>query len=340
MAEQTNPFAAFANLTLSYLEDSLGVLYIGYVFAAVGYGFTFFQSYLYYTRYPKDRWLVQATVLSLCTLDTAMSILSSHTLYYYLVTLFALPIGPEEATTLKSFYRPSLSALYKGSPLETLHVSPSLRFTPNSSFYAIRIWQVSQNPVLAVSTILVSIAGAALGIATTVVMLRNPLFANFSEDHIKAVISTGQGLRGKPSMWDPITYLLASGVAGTVAQLICFVTFLALPKKYLWIIFHFLSSRVFINGLLLMLNSRTVSRGRGFYEEETRLTDRGVTPTLHTQTGASDLLFFNGNIRSNKKCSVNIEVSRVVNSDARSGKHPFDDTDSHSNHLKVDVHAF
>jgi hypothetical protein len=30
MAEPANPFAAFADLTLPYLEDTLGVFYIGY----------------------------------------------------------------------------------------------------------------------------------------------------------------------------------------------------------------------------------------------------------------------------------------------------------------------
>jgi hypothetical protein len=61
MTDQIDPFAAFAGLTLSFLEDSLGVYYIGcatlsigsqlvdnptcsYVFASVGFGFTFFRG--------------------------------------------------------------------------------------------------------------------------------------------------------------------------------------------------------------------------------------------------------------------------------------------------------
>ncbi|KAJ7634070.1 hypothetical protein DFH06DRAFT_677087 [Mycena polygramma] len=348
MAEQTNPFAAFADLTLSYLENTLGVFYIGYVFAAVGYGFTFFQSYFYYTRFPKDRWFIQATVSSLCILDTAMSALSSHTLYYYLVSLFALPVGPDNATT--SF---CVEILLSGIAVALVQ-----------SFYAVRIWQVSQNSVLAIAIIFISIAGAGLGIATAAVILRNTLFANFSEHYMKAVISTGQGLRllsalmgaggilfygakqtasGQPSTVDPITTFLTSGTAGAVAQLICWATFLALPKKYVWIVFHFVSSRVFINGLLLMLNSRAVSRGRGIYEEETRFTNRGVTPSSQTKTSASDIMFTS--TQSNNTRTVNIEVSRVVNSDLDldPGKH-FDDLDSRSalgtDIDKVDVHAY
>ncbi|KAJ7103761.1 hypothetical protein C8R44DRAFT_887279 [Mycena epipterygia] len=345
MAEETNPFAAFADLTLDYLEGSLGVFYIGYVLAAVGYGFTFFQSYFYYTRYPNDSWLVQAAVISLCALDTAMSALSSHTLYYYLVTLFALPVGPEEATT--SFCVEILLSSFVVCIVQ--------------SFYAVRIWQVSQSAILAAAIIVVSAAGAALGIATTVVMLGNPSFVNFSQYYMEVVISLGQGFRllsalmvtggvlvygvrpvnsGKFSMWDPIISFLTSGMAGAIAQFICFVTFLAMPKKYLWIAFHFLSSRVFINGLLLMLNSRTISRGRGIYEEETHVT-RGITPTNNSRPTGSNLKF-NTSISLNQgnNHTVNIEVSRTVQTD-REAKHFDQDIDSLSiGHDKVDVHAF
>ncbi|KAJ7149048.1 hypothetical protein C8R43DRAFT_1007916 [Mycena crocata] len=314
-----NPFAAFAALTLGSLEDSLGVFYIGYTLAAVGYGFTFFQSYFYYTRYPKDHWLDQATVISLCILDTAMSALSSHTLYHYFVDLFALPVLPDEATT--SF---CVEILLSGFAVCIVQ-----------SYYAIRIWRASQSPVLAGAIILVSVAAAALGIATTVVMLKNTLFANFAERYMKTIISTGQGLRllsaimtsagllvygampagdGEQSLWNPFTSFMTSGIAGALVQLICFIMFLATPKRYLWIVFHFASSRIFINGLLLMLNSRAVSRGRGTYDsaEETRVTRGNVS---HSKTAASDLLFNTTSVVGRNNHAVNIEVSRVVDTD-------------------------
>ncbi|KAJ7334063.1 hypothetical protein DFH08DRAFT_880054 [Mycena albidolilacea] len=330
MADPTNPFAAFAGLTMSYLEDTLGVFYIGYTIGTVGFGFTFFQSYLYYTLYPKDSWFTQLTVASLCTLDTAMSALSSHTLYYYFVTLFALPVGPDNATT--SF---CVEVILSGIVLAIVQ-----------GFYALRIWQVTQNAVLPAAIIVLAIAGAALGIATGVVMFQNTLFTNFSERYMKAIISTGQGLRllaaiattagflgfgvksgssGKPSSWDPITNFLTSGVAGVIVQLLCFATFIGMPKKYVWIVFHFLSSRVFINGLLLMLNSRAVSEGRGVNEEDTRYTARGIDPTKSAASG----LMFNSTTSRNTNHTVNIEVSRVVNSDMAGSKYR-DDFDSYS----------
>ncbi|KAF8158351.1 hypothetical protein B0H34DRAFT_451387 [Crassisporium funariophilum] len=50
------------SLTVKELEETFGVLFVGYVLAMVAYGFTFFQTYVYYSRYPLDRWAIKTTV--------------------------------------------------------------------------------------------------------------------------------------------------------------------------------------------------------------------------------------------------------------------------------------
>ncbi|KAJ6604987.1 hypothetical protein B0H10DRAFT_2229289 [Mycena sp. CBHHK59/15] len=337
MAE-TNPFAAFADLTLPVLEDSLGVLYIGYIFGSVGFGFTFFQSYLYYTRYPRDHWAIKTTVTALCLLDAAMAMLSSHAIYYYLVTLFALPVTPDEAT---STFSASIEFMLSGFAVFLVQ-----------SFYAVRIGQLNQNHVIAAAIILVAAGGAGLGVATTIVILRNNLFVNFAQGYMKATLATGQGLRAlsallitgslmfynasapsaeKPSALDPVASSLTSGLAAAIVQLGCLITFVVMPRKYVWTAFHLLSSRVFINGLLLMLNARYISRGRGVYEEETRMTSRGQTP--HSKGGMPSDILFNPSVHRAHN-TVNIEVSRTVNRDADKGK--LSDADSHW-HYKVEA---
>ncbi|KAJ7890604.1 hypothetical protein B0H14DRAFT_3855392 [Mycena olivaceomarginata] len=345
MADPTNPFAAFAGLTMSYLEDTLGVFYIGYTIGTVGFGFTFFQSYLYYTLYPKDSWFTQLTVASLCALDTAMSALSSHRLYYYFVTLFALPVGPDNATTSFCVSMSSLVSLTRFAD------KTSDRFEVILSGHRdcdctrlLRTSDLASHPECLSSppqSSCLPFAGAALGIATGVVMFQNILFTNFSEQYMKAIISTGQGLRllaaiattagflgfgvksgssGKPSSWDPITNFLTSGVAGVIAQLLCFATFIGMPKE------------VCVDHIPLLiqqrLNSRAVSEGRGVNEEDTRYTSRGVDPTKSAASG----LMFNSTTSRNANHTVNIEVSRVVNSDMAGSKYR-DDFDSVRNQL-------
>ncbi|KAK7030677.1 hypothetical protein R3P38DRAFT_2929864 [Favolaschia claudopus] len=340
MSGEANPFAAFAGLTLSHLEDTLGVIFIAYSFASVGFGFTFFQSYFYYTRYPSDSWLVQAAVVAVGALDTAMSALASHALYYYLVTLFALPVGPDAAT--RTF---CIEVILSGLAVAIVQ-----------GYYAVRIWQVSQTVVLPALIVVLAVAGGALGIASGAVMLHNTLFVNFAQDYMKGVIAAGHGIRllsmllstggyimfgvktgshnDKASAWDPFTNFLTSGMAGALAQLLCFVTFIAMPRRYIWIIFHYLSSRVIINGWLLMLNCRVVSHGRGVNEEDTRfISSRGITPTLPTKSTASDIMFHTHSNR-NPNHTVNIEVSRVINTDMEPSK--YDDFDSTYGTHKLD----
>ncbi|KAJ7292698.1 hypothetical protein C8J57DRAFT_1549978 [Mycena rebaudengoi] len=358
MAEsgKPNPFAAFAHLSLKGLEDTLGVFYIGYTLAVVGYGFTFFQTYYYFIRYPKDHWSVKAAVTVLCLLDTAMSTLSSHTLYYYLVTLFALPVTPDDATS--SF---CVEILLSGLAIFVVQ-----------SFYAFRIWKLSKNAFIAIAIAMISAGAASLSIASAVLMMRNTPFANFAQAYMKTTIGSGQGLRllsgllitgfhaiyayqaprkEGPSLWEPVVNFLTSGLAAVIVQAVCLITFVAMPKKYTWIIPHLLSSRVFINGLLLSLNARAISHGRGLYAEETQNSSRGGATTPGTRLGTHMTASKGGRGETFSEIryatpvqrTLNIEVSRTIASDANTvlgGKGHLSNLSEHSLNDKVDVHAF
>ncbi|KAJ7243466.1 hypothetical protein C8J57DRAFT_1525573 [Mycena rebaudengoi] len=209
-AGKPNPFAAFAHLSLQGLEDTLGVFY------------------------------TLAVVAALCMLDTTMSALSSHTLYYYLVTMLALPVTPDDATS--SYCVEAMifrwSSWYEFPLLDTLTVS--------------------------------NVFSPGLSIASTVLMMRNTPFANFAQAYMKTTIGSGQGLRvlsgllitslhaiyaykaprkEAPSLWEPVVNLLASGLGAVTVQAVCLITFVAMPNK---------------------LNTYPISHGRGLYAEETQ----------------------------------------------------------------------
>ncbi|KAJ7248823.1 hypothetical protein C8J57DRAFT_1724178 [Mycena rebaudengoi] len=347
MAEsgKPNPFAAFAHLSLQGLEDTLGVFIL-----VVGYGFTFFQTYYYFIRYPKDHWLVKAAVVAICMLDTTMSALSSHTLYYYLVTMFALPVTPDDATL--SF---CVEILLSGLAIFVVQ-----------SFYAFRIWKLSSNVWIAIAIVMISAGAAGLSIASTVLMMRNTRFANFAQAYMKTTIGSGQGLRvlsglfitgfhaiyaykaprkEAPSLWEPVTNLLGSGLGAVIVQAVCFITFVAMPNRYTWIIPHLLSSRVFINGLLLSLNTRPISHGRGLYAEETQRSSRNGAGT-RLDTHMTAYKGERGDTLSEMQFApraLNIEISRTIASDADTvlgGKGYLSNLSEHSLNDKVNMHAF
>lgn len=110
-----------------------------------------------------------------------------------------------------------------------------------------------------------------------------------------------------------------------------------MPSKYTWIIPHLVSSRVFMNGLLLScvaslptaaafclandahssLNARAISRGRGLYAEETQVSSRGNTRGGTHMTGGTKVRSETDSaIMYAQSRTLNIEVSRTVATDA------------------------
>ncbi|KAH0588393.1 hypothetical protein H2248_004247 [Termitomyces sp. 'cryptogamus'] len=68
------------------LPDRPGALLIGFLLAAVLYGVSTLQTYLYWFNYPKDRAETKVLVAAVWMLDTTHTVLMSICLYYYLVT--------------------------------------------------------------------------------------------------------------------------------------------------------------------------------------------------------------------------------------------------------------
>ncbi|KAH9936118.1 uncharacterized protein B0H18DRAFT_972291 [Fomitopsis serialis] len=63
-------------------------------------------------------------------------------------------------------------------------------------------------------------------------------------------------------------FFINRGTCFTLLQLASFILFVTIPKQQVWILFHFVTSKTYINSLLLMLNFRNVHHGRGIDEEE------------------------------------------------------------------------
>ncbi|KAF4590089.1 hypothetical protein EYR40_009510 [Pleurotus pulmonarius] len=312
------------SLSSSELERTFGVFFIGYVAAMVGYGFTFFQTYVYYSRYPKDHWAIKLTVTALSLLDTAASALISQALYFYLVNLFPYESGLDNATHTFST-EIALAVIAKWIV---------------QMFYAHRLWTISTSvqrlgPALIA---LMSTAALALGLVMAAELINNPRIAHLADEGPHAVVASCQALTFVASLltfvllcyhlrpsqtanmkpiegWfdNMVAYIISRGSAGTLVQLGFFITFLIAPANLYWIPFHFVASKLFINGLLTMLNCREVVRGRGVNEEETVDSKKGSG-----FTGSSGEARSNGAVRFNiddhkiSQPAINIEVSRTV----------------------------
>ncbi|KAJ7248794.1 hypothetical protein C8J57DRAFT_1672644 [Mycena rebaudengoi] len=214
MAEsgKPNPFAAFAHLSLQGLEDTLGVFY---TLAVVGYGFTFFRSrsltpqYLFNSAHFRNLLLFHPLpegplVAALCMLDTTMSALSSHTLYYYLVTMLALPVTPDDATS--SFcVEAMISAGAAGLSIASTVLM--MRNTPFANF---------------AQAYMTTTIGSGQGLRVLSGLLITSLHAIYAYKAPR---------KEAPSLWEPVVNLLASGLGAVTVQAVCLITFVAMPNK-------------------------------------------------------------------------------------------------------------
>ncbi|KAG1809087.1 uncharacterized protein BJ212DRAFT_613913 [Suillus subaureus] len=73
------------------IRDTFGAGLIGGMVAAILYGITTLQTYLYYVYYPRDTHGLKVLVASIWVIDTLHVSFMCHALYYYLVTNFGDP---------------------------------------------------------------------------------------------------------------------------------------------------------------------------------------------------------------------------------------------------------
>ncbi|KAK0487491.1 hypothetical protein IW261DRAFT_619118 [Armillaria novae-zelandiae] len=318
----------------SNVDDTFGVLYIGFIVSMIGYGFTFFQTYVYFSRYPKDLFIMKAMVAFLCVLDTVSSALISQTAYYYLVTMF--PLASAMVNTTSAFCAENALAAALIFIVQLLYTS--------------RVWKLSKNVTLTSIIAFMCLLGFALTLAMTAMMVRNAGFAHLATSPSKAIVAIGQAAvfiagfttfialrlfshgaqwskNTQPNDWfnKMINIFFSQGCSATLVQLAYFVIFMATPTRVIWIPFHLLSSKLFVNCLLSLLNSRQAYHGPRIHHEDSSVGPqksdiRGtVKPSVHF--GVADT-----------QPPINIEVSRTVEQDVTMNRDTF-----HSDETSFDI---
>ncbi|KAF9483502.1 hypothetical protein BDN70DRAFT_929196 [Pholiota conissans] len=328
-------------LTVPQLESTFGVLFIGYIISMVAYGFTFFQTYIYFSRYPMDRRGIKATVASLCLLDTVNSALISHTMYHYLVTYFPLTTGLINATS-------TYCAEIGFSALAVFIVQ---------LFYSYRVWRVSKRVLLAGAISLVSTVAFAMRLAFTSKIRPSDqgqnaaalLYRSIPITFDQAIITASQALtffsgtlstislffylapsrslvsKSTENFFEKaVTHLISRGTLATLLQLCFLIAYLTTPGKVVWMPFHLITSKVFINSLFTMLNFRTVHYGRGYTEDEA---------IVRKTSNATSTFSANGRISSNVRfgamdSKINIEVTQSIEQDNEEANKVYYDDDN------------
>jgi hypothetical protein len=331
---------------LAELEETFGVLFIGYIVAMVLYGFTFFQSYVYFSRYPKDAWSIKASVGVLWAIDSTTSALMSQVVYYYLVTQFPTP---SELTYSTLNFCVEIALVVVSIVIVQL-------------MYTYRIWQLSKSIVLSGAVAVLSLAGFGCGIAMVLHMFQNKSFASLEEGNIKIIVSLCQGftalaaafimgcmayfktsIRNSESKLEEdwfdkfVAFTISGGAAVFAVQVVYLVLFVALPHKLYWMPAHLVGSKMFILSILTLLNSREVHNGLGSFDEKsTSALRRRSTRVAFTSSSASRS--HPGEVASPNKVPINIEILRTVEQHSSTAKGGYESEDGRSENTYSSKH--
>ncbi|KAK0471861.1 hypothetical protein IW261DRAFT_1510630 [Armillaria novae-zelandiae] len=253
---------------LPSISDTLGAFYIGATIAAVLYGVTVLQIFIYYRRYTSDWWVYRYSVGILWALDSAHVALSVYTVYFFLIYFFGDLNGALQyhswSQKLYSFLNDLLIVYIQG-------------------LYALRLWQLGRNfhQTLVCFILFTVMASFGTGIYVAYDTYTTPNFVSASSiktsvpvffsttaaaDLIIAIpmfyyLRKSRAVIHVPSTANVLLRLmrlvLMSGLATSVCSLLCVIFYFMWPKSLIFIGIQLNLSKLYMNSLLAMLNSRS-----------------------------------------------------------------------------------
>lgn len=244
-------------------EVALGMTLLGLVFSSMLYGITLTQVYKYFQRFQNDPLAVKVMVVAVCLLDTVSVFLVGHACWYYLVTT-----GPLGRAVWSLNAELSLSMVISGIA---------------ECFLAYRVWMFSDRRLWLTAFLLVmALLHLASGEVSAIQFLLLKRFARFGSVKIPSILrlssaaicDTGiavslcyflhkkrTGFERTDKIIDYlILFAINSGLLTSFASIACLVTYLVVPKTWVYLALCFLISRLYANTFLCSLNSRQILR--------------------------------------------------------------------------------
>ncbi|KAH0580111.1 hypothetical protein H2248_002918 [Termitomyces sp. 'cryptogamus'] len=246
------------------LGNTMGAAFIGAMIAAILYGVTNLQAFLYYQNYRNDWYIHKYSVALLWALDTLHLSLTIAAIYHYLIRSF----GSLEAVQLVVW------SFKLGVAINVIII------VAVQTLYALRVWKLGRLyhriwPIV-VATIVAS--GYAIGIILAVKTYETSTFADLSTiswviyaafawtTGIDVVIAIAMcyyltrsksGLSGTDSkIVMIIRMVLISGFLTSACSLTALITYVAMPNTLVFLGIEFLLTKLYINSFLAMLNAR------------------------------------------------------------------------------------
>ncbi|CAA7266643.1 unnamed protein product [Cyclocybe aegerita] len=281
---------------MSMLDETLGASFLGMLAAAILYGVTSVQTFLYFNDVGnrRDSCVLKATVAFLWILDTIHMAFTTHGLYFYLVTNFGkfevllyptwsmlagVYVTALSDLTVRAFFAKRVyicEADFDWRQHTSLNILSTLTVCGEKRFLARFL------PIVIMALSLVVFA-FAFGFASKGYVLKTfkglgevsaMLYISFSgavaADAVIAVslctllVRSRTGFKRTDSI---VTFLMAftinTGLLTSICALACLVTYTLWPQKFIFMGLYFALGKLYINSLLASLNTRGALRNQG-----------------------------------------------------------------------------
>ncbi|KAH8105629.1 hypothetical protein DFH11DRAFT_1643011 [Phellopilus nigrolimitatus] len=254
---------------LPALDNTMGALFLGVIFAMGLWGAGTVQMYYYYDTYGKDELWIKMVVFSVWIFDTVHQGLITHSCYIYLITEYGNPLflaTLEKTLMIMVFFTACICFIVQ-------------------TFFTMRIWRLSHKSVyltgavyIFVLTQLVSTLvyfGTAIhfklfaellaikNLTRSINVVNAIADAAIAASLVFLLHKSRTGFRQSETILNRlILFTVNTGLITGLTAIVCLVMNLVFPTTFLYILFYLMTSRLYMNSLLATLNTRkSIRRG-------------------------------------------------------------------------------
>jgi len=251
-------------MSATTIDNTLGALFLGNLTAAILYGVTCVQTFMYFQNYSRDTLSLRITVFFLWICDTVHIAIVTHSVYFYAVTNFSNPLALGDATV---------------SVMSHLIITSISDITIRYVFGR-RLWQLSGGNVpLAISIGVTSLVVFCSSMAFTSLGIRYKAYSKFYKISYLLYLALGSGVvvdtimalalcivlaksrtgfRRTDSLINVLMmYTINTGLLTSIVALLGLIMYAVMPQTYACLAIIFNLSKLYFNALLATLNARS-----------------------------------------------------------------------------------
>ncbi|KAL0945464.1 hypothetical protein HGRIS_000953 [Hohenbuehelia grisea] len=294
------------------LDRTIGAAFLGNVAAGIFYGITSLQTYIYFRNAFKDGRSMKCLIFTLWILDSLHLALTTHGMYFYLVTNFTnplvigIPTWCVDFTIMKRAPGHMLKDLYLGvycvkftslalvtslfdaflqkefgDLVATLYVTGSGIAFATRGFIAGTFAKLMRDSWLLYSALGSAVFADIFIACSLCILLRSHRTGSARTDSLVNIL---------------MLYSINTGLLTSLCATASFITYAIWPRDFVFMGIYFTLSKLYLNSLLASLNARTLLRER---EHQHSSQPVGVTFKFTTPPDTSSVMEFSAsNLRS------------------------------------------